>query len=385
MFYNKKILFIENKATYFLTHRLSVAKYIKSKGAEVCVSTLVQPNDKIISEINSYGFRFIELRKFRLFQTLLRRLIFTLPSLISLNKNVKPDIIHYFTIRASFWGAIYNLISGNIKSIFSITGLGYLFSSNKRTIRYLRSLILIVFKICLKKGNYIVTFQNPDDMELFIKKNIIKKNSAELIKGSGVEVDYFKPNLNAETHESINIILASRMLWNKGIGEFVEAAKQAKKDNSSVNFILVGEIDNDNPEAISKDQLDYWSSRGFVEWWGHRSNMAEIFNYSDIVCLPSFYREGIPKVLIEAASSGCPIITTDVPGCREIVLDGFNGILVSPRDSEELYSAIKKLVKNESLRKSMGVNGRERVIKEFSSEIVNNKIIRSYHNLLSRR
>jgi glycosyltransferase involved in cell wall biosynthesis len=177
-------------------------------------------------------------------------------------------------------------------------------------------------------------------------------------------------------------MLASRMLWDKGVGEFVEAAKILKQDGVAARFVLVGECDSENPTSISNGQLNEWNELDIVEWWGKKTDMHKVLAQSSIVCLPS-YREGLPKVLLEAASCGRAIIATDVPGCREIVHDGENGILVPLKNSIALVSAIKELIDNPEKRKSMGINGRRLVESEFSEEIVVSQTLKVYQELLA--
>jgi glycosyltransferase involved in cell wall biosynthesis len=175
------------------------------------------------------------------------------------------------------------------------------------------------------------------------------------------------------------------MLWDKGAQAFVDAARRLKADDVEARFIMVGTTDPDNPAGVSAEQLEKWEEQGIVEWWGYQDDMSEIFGRSHIVCLPSSYREGVPKVLIEAASSGRPIVTTDMPGCREIVRDGENGYLVPPRDGEAVARALKRLIGDSDLRRQMGARGRERVQKEFSVEHVVQSIVEVYENVLGGR
>jgi len=201
-----------------------------------------------------------------------------------------------------------------------------------------------------------------------------------IVRGSGVDVKKFIP---AEESTGVPIVmLASRMLWDKGVGEFIEAAKILKQEGVEARFVLVGDSDPENPASIPNAQLSEWHELGIVEWWGERGNMHEMLTQAHIVCLPS-YREGLPKVLLEAASCGKPIIATDVPGCREIVHNGENGILVPLKDSSSLASAMKELINNPEKRKIIGINGRRLVENEFSEEIVVSQTLKVYQELLA--
>jgi glycosyltransferase involved in cell wall biosynthesis len=194
--------------------------------------------------------------------------------------------------------------------------------------------------------------------------------------------------MGAFTHERepltapLIVVLPSRLLWEKGIGEFVEAAKSLKTQGITARFALVGEPDPGNPSSVSAAQLRAWDAEGVVEWWGWRSNMETVIRESHIVCLPS-YGEGVPRVLIEAAASGRPIVTTDAPGCREIVRHGVNGFLVPQRDIPALTNALRVLLVNGTLRAALGQNGREIAVKEFSIEKVTRETLDVYRNLLA--
>ena len=178
------------------------------------------------------------------------------------------------------------------------------------------------------------------------------------------------------------MILASRLLWDKGVGEFVDAARQLKQQGVSARFVLVGEGDSENPAAIPDHQLQAWHEQGAVEWWGRREDMPKVLAGSHIVCLPSAYGEGVPKVLIEAAACGRPIVTTDAPGCREIVENGLNGFLVPLHDATAVAEVLKKLIDSPQLRRTMGMRGRELVEREFSLDKVNNETLSLYGALV---
>jgi glycosyltransferase involved in cell wall biosynthesis len=263
----------------------------------------------------------------------------------------------------------------------AMAGLGFVFISNKRKIKLLRFFIhkLFIFLFNSKNGQLIL--QNKDDLDYFLKNKLIAKNRVTIIRGSGVNLKKFIP-----VEETIGVpvlMLASRMLWDKGVGEFVDAAKILKQEEIDVRFVLVGDSDSENPASISNEQLNNWDNLDIVEWWGKKDNMHKVLPKAHVVCLPS-YREGLPKVLLEAAACARPIIATDVPGCREIVHDGENGILVALKDSNSLANAIKELINNPEKRISMGKNSRKLVKEKFSEEIVVSQTLRVYQELLGQ-
>ena len=213
-------------------------------------------------------------------------------------------------------------------------------------------------------------------MDLFLRLGIVRRENSVLIRGSGVDLVKFSFHAEPSTENPI-VLLASRMLWDKGVGEFVDAANCLKNEGVLARFVLVGEPDPGNPASIEKTKLDDWVNSGVVEWWGFKSNMHEIFKLTSMVCLPS-YGEGLPKVLLEALASGKPIITTDVPGCREVVYDNENGYLVPVKDSKKLADRIKYLLENPKLREHFGVISRQLAEQHFSIESVVEKTISLY-------
>lgn len=222
--------------------------------------------------------------------------------------------------------------------------------------------------------------QNNDDKALFIDEYHLPLEKISLIKGSGVNMNTYKSALNKS--KLITVILVARMLKDKGVEEFVDAVSILEKQGQSARFVLVGDIDEENPSSISTARLEEWNEKGIIEWWGQCDNMASVYEQANIVVLPS-YREGLPKVLLEAAACGLPIVATDVPGCREIVKHGVNGLLVPVRTADELAAAINQLINNPERCKEMGSRGKDLVEKEFSSNIVIDKTLMLYKSLLT--
>jgi len=245
----------------------------------------------------------------------------------------------------------------------------------------LRQLIKPYYKISLAHPNSKVIFQNSDDQHYMIEQGICHADATVLIRGSGVDIHQFRPA--KKPAKTLKIIMAGRLLWHKGVGDFVEAAR-ILRDKSNLTFVVVGEVDHGNPTTVSEQQLQHWKAEGLIEWWRWRDDMPAVLAKAQIVCLPSFYGEGVPKILIEAAACGKAIITTDIPGCREIVQHDVNGLLVSPQQPVELASAILQLSKDSDARQRYGQNGRELVEREFSLERVVNETMTVYQGLLRR-
>lgn len=304
-----------------------------------------------------------------------------LARLIKVYREEKPDLIHHVAMKPVLYGTLAALVSGVPRVVNLLAGLGYVFTSERQMARFLRPIIGNTFRVLFRNKKSCLIVQNQDDYSIFVSKRLVNEKSIRLIKGSGVDTSDF--TVTPESSGIPIVILASRMLWDKGIKEFVEASSQLRSNGIGARFVLVGDTDIHNPSAVSAEQLEAWQAAGVIEWWGHRKDMSEVFSLSHIVCLPSFYGEGVPKVLIEAAACGRPIVTTDMPGCREIVKNRENGLLVTARSSSELAKAIQCLIENPELRLKMGLRGREIAVNEFSIEKVIKETLAVYDELLS--
>ena len=359
----KHILFIVSEDWYFISHRLHLATTAIEKGFSVTLLTNVSKNRSLIEasgvkvidwRINRSGLNvFLDIKAIlRIFHVI---------------RQCNPDIVHSVAIKPVVYSALVSMMSSVKIRIFALGGLGFSFSSNKTLMKLVRPLLIVVLRLLLKGPRTRLILQNQDDIELFLRKKIIIIDKVRLIRGAGVDTQKYCPN--KLDNDPALVILPARMLWDKGISEFVTCAKQFKENGINTRFCLIGSPDKYNPESIPLQKLKEWSDEGIVEWWGQQDDMNKVYSQSAIVCFPS-YREGLPKSLLEAASCGLPIVAFDVPGCREIIKDGVNGFLVPFKDTDALYSAILKLLNDSNLRDSMGHSGRELVIKEFSKEII---------------
>ena len=372
----KTIIYFVSEDWYFCSHRLPIARKALAKGFKVVVVTRV---DKHRDVIESEGFELASIEIKRGGLNLLSEFK-TISTLYSYYKKYKPDIVHHVAIKPVIYGTLVAQFIGSIKIVNAMAGLGYIFISNKKKVKLLRFFIHQLFRFLFRSKNSQLILQNKDDLEYFLKNKLVNNDNVAIIRGSGVNIEQF--TFMNEVKDTPIVMLASRMLWDKGVGEFIEAAKILKQEGVEARFVLVGDSDPENPASIPNAQLSEWHELGIVEWWGERGNMHEMLTQAHIVCLPS-YREGLPKVLLEAASCGKPIIATDVPGCREIVHNGENGILVPLKDSSSLASAMKELINNPEKRKIIGINGRRLVENEFSEEIVVSQTLKVYQELLA--
>jgi len=366
----RKILIVETGADYFASHRLSLAGELQKAGYEVHVTAL-KPGFE--DKVRAQGYTFHQVANpekgiwglGRSFRALLRQL--------------NPDIVHFITLRSILLGGMVNLIGPRKAALHSVTGLGYLFTNQELKVRILRRLLGLPFRSILKMKNARVIFQNADDQTLFESRNWVRSDNHVLIRGSGVDPEHY---IMAQPNNDPPIILfPSRLLKPKGIMEFVEAAKIIKDQGIQARFAVVGRLDQNNPEVVAPAIIEAWKAENVVEFWGQQADMVKTFGAVDIVCMPSYYREGVPKVLIEAASCGKPIITADSPGCREIVEHEKNGLLVPPRSAEDVARAMIHLLENTSLQEQYGRAGRELVKREFSMESVNCRILACYQTL----
>lgn len=373
-----KLLYFISEDWYFCSHRLPLALAAQDAGYDVAVVTHVNNYGEAIRRA---GIRLIPFNLSRRGMNLLSELAM-LARLIVLYRKEKPDLVHHVAMKPVLYGSLAARLSGVPRVVNALAGLGYVFTSDQLMARLLRPVIGSAFRGLLNSRRSRLILQNQNDRAMFIRKRFINEERIRLIRGSGVDTAVFSPT--PEPSGIPVVMLASRMLWDKGIKEFVEAARQLEARGVDARFVLVGDTDPHNPSAIPKEQLTAWHTEGVIEWWGQREDMPTVFSESHIICLPSFYGEGVPKVLIEAAASGRPIVTTNMPGCREIVKNGENGLLVPVRSTAELADAIQSLIENPELRQKMGARGREIVVSEFAVGKVVSETMTVYEELLKQ-
>jgi len=320
----------------------------------------------------------------------------TLLQLYRIFKREKFDVVHNFTIKPNIYGNIAAKLAKIPIIINSVTGLGYVFTEKGIKNNVLKWIVVNLYKIAFKFSNKVI-FLNQDDLELFKRYKIIDRHKVLVIKGEGVNTEKFSlqnvdkagieklyNELGISQHcPSAIVTLIARLIWHKGIREFVEAAKILKKKYPDVLFLLVGPIDTGNPAAVSKDYIEEAEEGGAVKYIGKRDDIREILYISDVVTLPS-YREGIPRVLLEAMSMEKPIVTTNTIGCREVVEEGKNGFLVPVKNPVALADAIERLINNKELRVRFGKCGRGKVLKEFDERIVVKKTMQVYEEILEK-
>ena len=374
----RKLLYFISEDWYFWSHRLPLAKAARDSGLDVSITTRVS-NFK--ESIYKEHLNLIPLKKFkRRIQSPLKELQSILELLIIYWK-VRPDIAHHVALKPIIYGTIAARLTGVDSIINALAGLGFLFTAENKNVSFFQRIALLLLRFLFNSRKVRLILQNTDDMHLMLSHDVVGKDQVVLIKGSGVNTQSFIPC--SEPLGLPVVLLPSRMLWDKGVGEFVKAARLLNSDDRIARFVLVGAPDPENPASIPVTLLNKWKADGDIEWWGHRSDMPEVLAQSHIVCLPS-YREGLPKVLLEASATGRPIVTTNTTGCKEVVRQGVNGLLVPPRNTDALINALRTLLDNPKLRVSMGKRGREIVIKEFSEEKIVCETNILYYSMLSK-
>lgn len=374
----QRILYVFNASWFFLSHRKPFALAALDAGYEVHVAAAPLPGDA--EQIEGLGMTFHPLPFVRGGMNPFQELK-TLWAIARLYLSLKPHLIEHATIKPVIYGNVASNLFANLKTVNWMTGLGYVFISDTKRGSLLRKLVVSVYRLALRRPSLRVIFENPDDRRHFVEQQIVEDHRSVIIRGAGVDTSLFAPE--PEPTGPVVIVLPARMLWDKGVGEFVEAAALLRSvGDATTRFVLVGDSDDHNPASVSGSQLRAWHESGVVEWWGRRNDMAAVFAGAHIVCLPS-YREGLPKVLLEACASGRPIVTTDVPGCREVVRDGVNGLLVPVRDARAVAAALRTLIDSGNLREEMGAKGREIVLEEFSEEKVVAETLMVYRELLA--
>ena len=365
----KRIVIISNLSWNLYNFRLSLMYAMRDAGYEVIA---IAPHDRYSQKIIDAGFEFHDIKMNAQGINPIEDLRTTY-QFYKLFKKISPDVLCQYTIKPNIYGS-FMARHFKIKIINNIAGLGTLFIKEGLVTKIAKTL----YKVSQSKADK-VFFQNKDDFNFFISKGIVRADKCDILPGSGVDTNRFKPKYK-EQSENIRFLLIARMIWEKGIGEYVQAAREIKKVYPNVEFCLLGFLDVQNPGAITKNEMDEWVNEGVINYLGISDNVDVVIQTADCVVLPSYYREGTPKTLLESGSSGKPIITTDNVGCRDVVEHGVNGYICKPRSWEDLKLKIEMfLALDYNQRLEMGKESRKKIKREFDEEIVINK----YLNLLT--
>jgi glycosyltransferase involved in cell wall biosynthesis len=371
----RKVLFLVSEDWYFVSHRLDLARAAIEAGYDVVVATRVSSHAE---RITGTGVR---LRPLTLDRGGLNpvRDIATLRQILDIYREEVPDIVHHVALKPAIYGSLVARYLGIRRIVNALAGLGYVFSSHGYRASLLRWIVKPVLKLALAGSDSRLIVQNSDDLKTTIAAGLVDAARVRLIRGAGVVPANYRPV--EPVSEVPLVILPARLLRQKGVGEFVEAARLVRARGVRARFALVGKPDPANPSSVSQADIDSWVKEGVVEYWGWRDDMPEVFAQAQIVCLPTYYGEGLPKSLLEAAASSCAIVASNIPACREIVVDGETGWLVPPKDSGALAATLQHAIVQPSLRAKVGAAARDLVVRDFSLDRVARETIAVYAEL----
>lgn len=368
----KKVILVANRCYALTSSRLLLIEHFLSSGWKVIVASR---DDEHANQLANAGATIepVAFNRGGLAPLADLRAFFRL---IQMYREHCPCLIHHFHVKPVIMGNFAARFVPKAKVVNNIEGLGYAFVEGGFT----RSLAELGYRLFLSRSDMTI-FLNPDDLVLFYQKRWVTEDKANLIISTGVNIDRFAPLKSQKRLENPRVLMASRLLWQKGIREFVEAARIVKAQQTNVQFQLAGEMEDVHPDAVSSMWLNRVVNQGTIEFLGYVTDMPGQLRRSSIFVLPSYYREGVPRVLLEAAACGIPVITTDVPGCRETVVDGETGFLVPPQDAVALSEALSKLLSDPSMRKRMGRQGRELVEEKFDKRVITEKYLDVYRDI----
>lgn len=381
------ILMAANWDWVIFNFRLSLARAARDAGYEV---VFVCPDGKYVDKLQDAGFRWIRWSLDRRSLNPITELKAIL-SLARIYHQERPDLIHHDTIKPNVYGSLATWINQILgitdrppKLINSFMGIGFLFSDHVLALT-LRSIVLPLMRFSMRRDHVYTTFSNEKDYTTFVDQSLVNPSQAQVMVSEFVNTDRFAPS--SEEQESskektpVRVLLAARILWDKGIQEYVDAAKILNERGVSVEFLLAGEPDLDTPGYVPTDQLQRWHESGIVKWLGHCSDMPNLLRRVGIAALPTHYNEGLPRFLVEAASTGLPIVASDLEACRRVVEDGVNGYVVPKKDPEGLANSIQRLVQNAEKRRQMGGISRRKAISEFAER----KVVEDWLDLYAQR
>lgn len=367
------LLYVINHIDWFWSHRLPLARGAQKAGWDVSVAV---PHATQDPNLGKEGFIGLDLpapdQGFAPVAVLK-----TIVALRKMIKDQKPDLVHAITLKYAF---ITGLAALGLKTrlVHTIAGLGYLFSGEGLKPKILRLLVGPFLKLALRRTGTQLIFQNPDDQRIMIERGFADPAQAHLIRGSGVDTDDFAPRPLPEEDQPPLVVMPTRLVHDKGVAVFVEAARQLKQQGVQARFQIAGGVTKNNPLAMTQAEIEAMVADGAAQWLGKVSDMPALLAQARIVAYPSYYREGIPKVLLEAAAMGKAIITTDHPGCREAVDAGENGLLVPVKDAQSLALAIKTLLDDPQLCAAMGEKSRQKALEEFDVRLIVEQTVKLY-------
>ena len=353
------LLFVVNNPAFFMSHRVPVALAAQKAGYDVHVATMDGP---AVADIQALGMTHHAIPMTRSGKHPLQELG-TLLALVRLFRRLRPDVVHLVTIKPVLYGGIAARIARVPGMVAAISGLGFVFLSNSLKMRLVRAVVARLYRVALGHPNSRVIFQNANDRDLLKSLGAVREDQVVIIRGAGVDLDAYRSTPEPPAPPVV-VTMVARLLRDKGVQEFVQAAKLLRERGVPVTMQLVGGLDAGNPTSATQADVDAWQQDGCVQALGERSDVAALYAAAHIAVLPS-YREGLPKSLIEAAACGRAVVTTDVPGCRDAIEPNVTGLLVPVRDAAALADAIARLAQDAALRQAMGTAGRALAEREF--------------------
>lgn len=379
-----KFMFFANTDWYLYNFRLSTALQLKEQGAEV---VMLSPPGSFGPRFAEKGIRWVTLTGMDRASLNPVREALTLRQLVRVLSDERPDLLHNFTVKCAVYGALAARMAGVPAVVNAVAGMGYVFTSDALMARSLRPIVKLMMRGTLGSGNSRLVLQNPDDAEAFVNSRLVPPQNIRLIRSSGVNTTRFTPaSRNEDEPRPLRVLLAARLLWEKGVGEFVEAARIVKARGCPMEFLLAGAPDPGNPRSVEQKQVDEWVAQGLVKWLGHVEDMPALLRSVDVMALPSYYREGVPKSLIEAAACGLALVTTNLPGCREVVsCHGVDGLHATPRDAASLADLLINLHHDRALLKRLGDSARKKALSDFDERLVITRTLEVYDELLEYR
>jgi glycosyltransferase involved in cell wall biosynthesis len=377
-----KFVLYANTDWYLYNFRLSTALELVAHGHEV---VMLSPPGEFGERFAAHGLRWITLEMDRASLNPLRELL-TVHRLARVLRAERPDVLHNFTVKCAVYGAMAARMARTPAVINAVAGMGYVFTSDRALARALRPVVTLMMRGTLGGKRSRLILQNPDDAEAFVSSRMVPLEQIRVIRSSGVNISRFTPVVRPGAREPLRVVLAARLLWEKGIGEYVEAARLLKQEGRNIEFRIAGTPDPGNPRSVSPEQVEAWVNEGCVTWLGHVDDMPGLLRSVDVMALPSYYREGVPKSLIEGAACGLALVTTDLAGCREVVsTHGVDGLHVEPRSARSLADALRRLDDDRALLARLGDVAREKALAEFDERSVIARTIAVYDELLLDR
>jgi glycosyltransferase involved in cell wall biosynthesis len=377
-----KFVFYANTDWYLYNFRLSTALQLKEEGHEV---VMLSPPGEFGDRFAGHGMRWVRLSMDRASLNPVRE-AGVLRDLTRVLREERPDLLHNFTVKCAIYGAIAARAAGVPAVVNAVAGMGYVFASDRMLARTLRPMVKLLMRGTLGGKQSRLILQNPDDADAFVRARLVPEHHIRVIRSSGVNLERFLPVVPVAEPRPLRVLLAARLLWEKGIGEYIEAARMLRAQGRNIDFVIAGSPDPGNPRSVSREQVESWVAEGLVDWRGHVEDMPVLMRSMDVIALPSYYREGVPKSLIEAAACGLAVITTNLPGCREVVSEhGVDGLHVEPRCARSLAECIAQLDDDRPLVRRLGDSARRKAMEHFDEQMVIRRTIEVYDELLPPR